>query len=159
MGSDLTLPCDQGLVNIRVGAVILKDGRFLMVGNEREDCLYSVGGRVKFGETAQEAVIREVFEETGIKMEIDRLGFIHENYFWGNTPEKGNRLIYEISFFFYMKVPNDFRPVSGSFTEDGAKEYLAWCLPDDPRRMYPAFFRTELMHPTDGVKHFVTDGR
>ncbi|MCM1105104.1 MAG: NUDIX domain-containing protein [Clostridium sp.] len=159
MGSDITVPCGQGLINIRAGAVILRDGRFLMVGNERDDYLYSVGGRVKFGETAQEAAVREVFEETGVKMEIDRLGFIHENYFWGNTPEKESRLIYEISFFFYMKVPKDFHPVSGSFTEDSAKEYLTWCLPDDPRRMYPAFFRTELIHPTDGVKHFVTDER
>ena len=53
---DMTVPCDNGLINIRVGAVIMKDGRFLMVGNERADYLYSVGGRVRFGETAEEAV-------------------------------------------------------------------------------------------------------
>ena len=49
MNSDMTVPCDQGFINIRVGAIILKDGKFLMVGNERSDYLYSVGGRVKFG--------------------------------------------------------------------------------------------------------------
>ncbi len=46
-----------------------------MVGNDRQDYLYSVGGRVKFGETAEQAVIREVFEETGTEMEVDHLGF------------------------------------------------------------------------------------
>ena len=65
MGRDITLKCDDGFINIRVGAIILKDNRFLMTGNKREDYLYSVGGRIKFGETAKEAVIREVFEETG----------------------------------------------------------------------------------------------
>lgn len=75
MNSDMTVPCDQGFINIRVGAIILKDGKFLMVGNEKSDYLYSVGGRVKFRETAEDAAVREVLEETGVKMEIERLGF------------------------------------------------------------------------------------
>ena len=56
MAKDMTVPCDEGLINLRVGAIIFKNGKFLMVGNERSDYLYSVGGRIKFGETAEEAV-------------------------------------------------------------------------------------------------------
>ena len=78
MNNDMCVACDDGILNIRAGAIIMKDGKLLMVGNER-NYLYSVGGRIKFGETAQEAVVREVLEETGVKMEIDRLGFVHEN--------------------------------------------------------------------------------
>ena len=74
MNKDMCVVCDDGILNIRVGAIIMKDGKILMVGNDR-DYLYSVGGRVKFGETAEEAVVREVLEETGVQMEIDRLGF------------------------------------------------------------------------------------
>ena len=33
------------------------------------------------GETAEDAVVREVFEETGVKYEIDHLAVIHENFF------------------------------------------------------------------------------
>ncbi|MBP5159622.1 MAG: NUDIX domain-containing protein [Lachnospiraceae bacterium] len=76
----MTVPCDDGLINLRVGAIILKNGKILMVGNDRVEYLYSVGGRIKFGETSEEAVVREVFEETGDKMEVDRLGFIHEEF-------------------------------------------------------------------------------
>ena len=79
-----------------------------MVENDRFDHLYSVGGRIKFGETAEEAVVREVFEETGRKMEIDRLGFIHENFFPGDSLKKQGNIVHEISFFFYMNVPTDF---------------------------------------------------
>ena len=50
MSQDMTVPCGSGIINIRVGAIILKNGRFLMVGNSRSDYLYSVGGRLKFGE-------------------------------------------------------------------------------------------------------------
>ena len=58
MNKDMCVACDDGILNIRVGAIIMKDGKILMVGNDR-DYLYSVGGRVKFGETAEEAVVRD----------------------------------------------------------------------------------------------------
>ena len=159
MGVDMTVPCGDGIINIRVGAVILKNGRFLMVGNRRSDYLYSVGGRLKFGETAEEAVKREVLEETGARMEIERLGFVHENYFYGDSPANLGKLIYEVSFFFYMRVPEDFEPKGASFTEDGSEEFLKWVSPDEDTTLYPEFFRTELKHTEPTVKHFVTDER
>ncbi len=159
MKQDMCVPCQDGILNIRVGGIILRDGRLLMVGNERSDYLYSVGGRIKFGETAEEAIVREVLEETGIKMEIDRLGFVHENYFYGDAPTNLGKLIYEISFFFYMKVPRDFEPISESFTEDQSMEHLKWVSLNEDIKMYPTFFRTELQNPTDTVKYFVSDER
>ena len=160
MKQDMCVPCGDGLINLRVGAIIEKDGKYLMAGNrKRPDYLYSVGGRIQFGETAEEAVIREVLEETGVRMEIGRLGFVHENYFYGDAPTNLGKLIYEISFYFYMKVPEDFEPVCRSFTEDAQQEYLFWIAPDDPIRYYPDFFRTELGKPADGVRYFRTDER
>lgn len=159
MNKDMCVACDDGILNIRAGAIIMKDGKLLMVGNERSNYLYSVGGRIKMGETAEEAVVREVFEETGVKMEIDRLGFVHENYFYGDAPSNLGKLIYEISFFFYMKVPSDFAPISESFTEDNSKEHLKWVSLDEDNKMYPEFFTTELKNPTDTVKHFISDER
>ena len=159
MNKDMCVACADGILNIRVGAIIMKDGKILMVSNERASYLYSVGGRIKFGETAEEAIRREVFEETGVTMEIDRLGFVHENYFYGDASTNLCKLIYEISFYFYMKVPSDFAPISESFTEDNSKEHLKWVSPNEDIKMYPEFFRTELKNPTDTVKHFVKDER
>lgn len=153
---DLCVKLETGILNIRVGAIIMRDNKFLMIGNDRFDHLYSVGGRVHLGETAEEAVVREVYEETGVKMEVDRLGFIHENFFPGDSDKKIGYMVHEISFFFYMKVPTDFNPICDSFTEDGNKEFLTWITPDCAKTYYPSFFRTELKNPSEYVKHFVT---
>lgn len=156
MKRDLCVKTDEGILNIRVGAIIMKNDKFLMVENDHFDYLYSVGGRIKFGETAEEAVQREVFEETGVKMEIDRLGFIHENFFRGDSSIKKGNIVHEISFFFYMKVPSDFEPVCNSFTEDGTREHLVWIRADHNKKYYPDFFKTEFANPSKEVKHYVT---
>ena len=156
---DMCVPCGRGLLNVRVGAVIVRDGRLLMVGNDRSDYLYSVGGRIKFGETSEEAVIREVEEETGVRMEIERPVFVHENFFYGDAPSNAGKLIYEISFYYLMKTPEDFDPASESFTEDGSREYLEWTAPDTEKTIYPEFFRTEAVDPSPGIKYFLTDER
>ena len=156
MGKDLCVKTEDGILNIRVGAIIMKGDKFLMAGNERFAHLYSVGGRIHFGETAEEAVVREVYEETGVKMEIDRLGFVQECFFPGDTEFRKGNIVHEISFFFYMKVPKDFEPVCYSFTEDGNPEYLKWITADEEQTFYPEFFRTELKNPSREIKHFVT---
>ena len=159
MHPDMCIPCGEGFVNIRVGAIIQRDGKLLMIGNEDVDYVYSVGGRIQFGETAQQAVVREVWEETGATMEVDRLAFVEENYFYADTPSKMGKLIYEIGYYFYMKVPADFAPVCQSRTADDQKEHLRWVGPEDGVQMFPDFFTLLPQCTPDGVRFFSHDQR
>ena len=158
MASDCTVKIDDGFINIRVGAIIMKDGLLLMAGAPNSELdrgyLYTVGGRVKFGETAEEAIVREVLEETGTRLDIDRLGFIQEAFFYGDVGDKTGKLVYETEYFFYMKVPDDFEPVSR-----GIEEKLHWIDPYGDVKYYPEFFRKELKNPSRGIRHIVIDER
>jgi acetyl-CoA carboxylase carboxyl transferase subunit beta len=56
-----------------VGAVIIEDGRMLLIRRGRGAYLghWAVpGGRQRRGETMREAVVREVHEETGLTVEV-----------------------------------------------------------------------------------------
>ena len=159
MAQDICVPVGDGIVNVRVGAIIEKDGKLLMVANADVDYYYSVGGRIQIGESAEDAVRREVWEETGCALEIDRLGFIHEDFFWGDSPSNRGKLIYEIGFYYYMKTPADFEPHRENLEAEGRGEHLEWVSPDTEKTVFPAFFRTELANPTPYVQHMVTDER
>ena len=113
---DLCVPCGDGILNVRVGAIIVRDGKALMVKSKFGDYCYSVGGRIKFGETAEQAVLREVFEETGVRMTVDRLGFVSEVYFINDNPKGFGKPVYELAFYFYMSVPADFEPLTANDT-------------------------------------------
>ncbi|MBR5520361.1 MAG: NUDIX domain-containing protein [Oscillospiraceae bacterium] len=159
MNKDLTIVDDKNMLNVRVAGIIIKDNRVLMVKNLRSDYIYSLGGRLKFGESARQGVVREVEEETGVRLEIDRLGFVFENIFIGHTPSKMDKLVYEITFYFYMKVPEDFHVETGIETADDERETLVWIDWHSDEEYYPLFFRTELDNPSQEVKHIFIDER
>jgi len=151
---DVTLKTTEGIFNYRVGAIIINSDNILMVKNENSPFYYSVGGRVKFGETAQEAVLREVFEETQIQFEIDRLSFIHENFFIVE-----NELYHEIAFFYLMKPHDKVSEIKNNkFKEYDVEETLNWLPINDLENIYlhPEFFKTELKNMSNEVKNFVT---
>jgi ADP-ribose pyrophosphatase YjhB (NUDIX family) len=61
---NISLKTPKGRFNYRVGGIIIDSDKILMVKNTGDPFYYTVGGRVNFGESAQEAVLREAFEET-----------------------------------------------------------------------------------------------
>lgn len=151
---DLTFRTEKGKFNYRVGAIIINDGKVLMAKNSRASYYYSVGGRVKFNETCDEAIVREVKEELAVDMEIDYQAYFHENLF---DDKDTNEHFHEIALFYVMKPLNDWSKIScNSFVEeDGAKEYLEW-LPIDKLsefKAYPAFFASELKALHRELKH------
>ncbi len=156
---DLCVPVGDGFLNVRVGAIIQKNGKVLMVTNEDVDYFYSVGGRIRLGESMEDAVRREVREETGREMEVESLGFVHEDFFIGDSMAKQGKLIHELAFYFYMKTPADFEPDWESLRAEGRGEHLAWVSPDTEKTIFPPFYRTELENPVPCVRHVVTDER
>ena len=156
MAQDITLPVEDGYFNLRVGALIVRDGQVLMVGSDGFDYLYTVGGRVHFGESLEDAVRREVLEETGAALEIDRLGFVQEDFFLCDMPGKLGKPIHELGFYFYMKTPDGFEPLSRSLTDNGRTERLEWTPLDAGRKAFPDFLFAELADPSPSVRHFVT---
>ena len=123
----------------RAAAIIIENDCVLFVGNESEDYYYSVGGGVHVGETAEAAVVREVFEETGIHYEIDRLAVIHENFFNENKGSLKGLNCHEICFYFLMKSRGTQELKSNSYTR-GHKEEMHW-IPIKDLAKYRAFQR------------------
>lgn len=141
----------------RACAIILYGRSILMATNPAVDYLYSVGGGVHHDETAEEAVKREVLEETGIVMAVDRLAAVHKNFFHG--PLLGEfRLCHEIALYFLMK-PANLDAIKDSGTSlDGHPERLVWVPFEDfgRIRVYPSFLPETALNQSQQVRHIVT---
>ena len=146
----------NGWFRYRAAAIIIEDGHVLFVKNQVDPYYYSVGGGVHLGEKAEDAVKREVLEETGVVYEVDRLAFIHENFFEGSGTLEGIKC-HEISFYFLMKSRGTKELASNSYSQ-GVQEFMHW-LPINKLKdyvAYPSFFADKLLNLSDSVEHIVT---
>ena len=144
----------------RAAAIIVEDGCVLLAGNEKEDYLYSIGGAVHMGETAEEAVKRETLEETGISYEVDRLAIIHENFFNENSGSLKGLECHEIALYFIMRPRGTKALCSNSYTM-GVKETMHWIPIEklDEYKAFPLFMKEYLESDHSGIKHIITDER
>lgn len=141
----------------RAAAIIIENNCILFAKNEIDDYYYSIGGGVHIGEKAEDAVLREVLEETGIHYEVERLVFIHENFFIGSGSLEGFKC-HEIAFYFLMKSKGEKKLNSNSYSSLGVKEYMHW-IPIDKLKDYkafPTFFTDKIRNINDRVEHIVT---
>ncbi len=145
----------------RAAAIIVEDGCVLLVSNPKEDYFYSVGGGVHHGETAEQAVVREVLEETGARYEIDRLAVVHENFWKGAGAYDAGLDCHELALYFLMKPRGTKELDGGGVTRFGDRETVYWIPIDelDGYRYYPSFLKDWLTREHPGVEHIVNDER
>lgn len=144
----------------RAAAIIVEDECVLYAKNEVDDYFYSIGGGVHLGETAQEAVEREVFEETGVQYEVDHPAVIHENFFYDDFGSQKAMNCHEIALYFMMKARGTKELNSNSYTR-GIKETMHW-IPIcelEKYNAFPSFMKEYLQSKHYGVEHIVTDER
>ncbi len=141
----------------RAAAIIVENGCVLLATNDKVNYYYSVGGGVQMGEKAEDAVVREVFEETGVQYKIDRLAVMHENFFIGSETLKDFNC-HEIALYFLMKPRGTQELNSNSFTQDNIKEGMVWIPIDDldKHTVYPTFLKEYLSKEYQGIEHIVT---
>ncbi|GAA0116228.1 NUDIX domain-containing protein [Clostridium senegalense] len=147
---------ENGWFRYRAAAIIVENGCVLFAKNQLENYYYSIGGGVHLGEKAEDAVKREVLEETGVAYEVEKLVFIHENFFDGTGTLDGVRC-HEIAFYFLMKPRGTQELNSNSYTQ-GVREYMHW-LPIKNLKdyvAYPGFFAEKLLNIGDTIEHIVT---
>ncbi len=110
---------------VGVGAIIIQDGRLLLVrrGSPPQQGEWSLpGGLVETGERLEEAVQREVREETGLEVEVLKLAGVFERI----VRDAQGRLEYH-----YILLDYLCRVSGGSLRHGTDATAVAWVTPDE----------------------------
>lgn len=78
---DLQFNFGDNLFNCRVVGVCIKENKLFLSKLKYDKYWTFVGGKPQFGESTADAVIREYEEEVGVKLQLDRLAAVIENFF------------------------------------------------------------------------------
>lgn len=129
----------------RAAAVAMHDGHVLLHRSENDDFWSLPGGRCEMTEPAREAIRREMREELGTDVRVERLLWVVENFFqWPGVH------CHELGLYFLVDLGPDFAhyDVSETFEghEEGLRLYFRWFPVGGlgALRLYPTFLRQGL---------------
>ena len=150
---DITFETDEGRFNYRVCAVLLDEERILAMHDERSPYWYLPGGRVRMGERAEDAVLREVREELGIEARILRPLWLSQSFF---TEDVARADYHELCLYFLLDVSGTDLLARGDRFRGPERRHVhdfAW-LPFERLKdeyFYPLFLKTDIYHLPEGL--------
>lgn len=153
---DLTLNTGKGLFNHRVAAVIVQNNKLLAQKNTKTNEYYLVGGRVRFGESSEEALVREVKEELDITLTDYKPLWINECFFVDD-----GRKFHEICMYYLVDISNtDFNNYETVFEtkEENRLNTYEWLDIDRLGNyvLYPQFIKDEINNTNRELKLIIT---
>lgn len=147
--------------NFRVGGILeSSDGKKVLIHRlSNFDFWLLPGGRVEMMEDTENAIIREMQEELGVKIQIDRLVSITESFF-----DMKDKTYHELGFNYLLKLPENSRllQMQGEFAGvEGEKYRYKWL---DKELLNEIDFKPNYMVPVlqdipQGVIHIIKDER
>jgi 8-oxo-dGTP pyrophosphatase MutT (NUDIX family) len=148
---------DSGQFNLRIAGVCIHDGHLLLHHDDGDGDFWVLpGGRPLLGEPSPDALRREMAEEIGVDVTVDRLLWVVENFFaW-----RGKRL-HEVAFYYVMHLPADAlnRDIHAEFTgyEGQIPLRFRWfpLATLERIRLYPRFLPAALADLPQSPRHII----
>ena len=151
---DISFKTDEGAFNYRAAAIIVHDGKLLVLQDEGIPHDYLPGGRVHLGEPVVAALARELLEELGIALPPHRLVFVAESFF----TLMGTRY-HEMCLYHLMQAPPELLARGNCFTRVEGKEihHFRWVKYEELRGMsfFPIFLKERIFSLPD-VPEFIS---
>lgn len=110
--NDIYFHHDNKCFNLRVSGIVRKDNKVLFYKTIADDHYSLPGGRVRFGETTEQSIVREIKEKLNIDANVVKLLSINENFF-----DYANDEYHEILFVYQCELKNDIHEDSESDKE------------------------------------------
>jgi 8-oxo-dGTP diphosphatase len=138
ISSNALLQAYSGKVRVRIGGLLLRDGAILLAAHRgllpKDAPFWSPpGGGWQFGESIQEALVREFREETGLTVRVGR--FLHLHEFSTNE-------LQALELFFEVLADDDAEPQLGRDPEHASDQQLltelAWHTPRQLLHLSPS---------------------
>ena len=105
---DLSVQIDGIKLKIRVAGIVSTPKGFLFEKSDK-NYIFPIGGKIKINETSCEALIREIQEEIGLRIDNPVLVSIFENFYDSGT-EKVHEIcfVYKVETMFKGTLPDNF---------------------------------------------------
>ncbi len=155
---DISFKTEQGRFNYRTAGVLIQDGKLLVMQDENSPYYYVPGGRVSFGEATEAALQREIREELGIDVVVQRLLWVVESFFEENRTKE---LFHELAFYYLLTLadPGILHRGASFSRREGDQHTLRFTWKElrelQNLYFYPLFLKQKILDLPIEVEHIV----
>lgn len=141
---DITFRSSAGKFKFRVAGVILHEQQILLTRDNDGPYYYLPGGKLRFSESSEETIVREMREELHEEVAVERLLWVVENFF---REERIKLRYHEFSLYYLLKLPENSplydQPVMIFNENNEVKLEMKWVPFAELSRMrvYPRFLK------------------
>jgi mutator protein MutT len=121
-GNKIKIPKEKFSTRVSGYAILIHEGKMLLVNLRSNGKWFFPGGKVEIGEKIEDAIKREVKEEAGIEIEVEKFLTFKETYFYYDPTDEAWQ---NYSFFFICK-PLSFEPSEKYQVEDDDANKPTW---------------------------------
>lgn len=157
MSKDWLFKAEGYICDLRTVGVLIRDGK-LLVQRDRDGNEYALpGGHVKIGETTVDGLVREIKEETGADIQVEKLLWTEECFWEWNGTQAHN-----IAFYYLIELADSSAiPDTGEFVsqKDNCHVILGW-MPVEKLAdvtIYPDFIKKTIFELDAPPRHFITN--
>ena len=154
---DVKIKDDNQVFNYCARALIEQDGKLLIICVNDADYYHLPGGHVEIGEESAQALQREIQEEVGFAVTLDRLVLVSEQFY-----TKKDIKNHSIIFYYTARPQGDVPTVNSVRMEQGHtrinKNELRWVTRDELKDLdvRPVKIKTLILaNQWDQLQHFV----
>lgn len=151
MNKDWNFKSGKNICSFRAVGIFIKDGKVLV---QKDNNKYALpGGHVKIGETAEETLIREFVEETGLHIKCKRVIWVDE-CLWSYNGKN----VHEIAFYFLVDADESISFSKFISQKDNCNILLNWININEIKNLniYPEFIKEKITNISDDIEHFVS---
>lgn len=152
--SMITFERENSQFNFRVAGLLFHNGRLLLHTTKQDNFWNLPGGRVEFHESSEQALVREMQEELGLAVHVDRLVYLDEAFF-----EYDSKQYHEIGFYYLVSLEDaehDYFQREEPFVglEDDGRLIFQWFSEQEisDLEVYPEILRTRLHDIMNGTE-------
>ncbi|CAI6015472.1 hypothetical protein PAECIP112173_00045 [Paenibacillus sp. JJ-100] len=143
--------------NFRVAGIVMDVDRVLLHQAKQDDFWNLPGGRVEMNESTEAGIQREIMEELGVFVQVEKLAFICEDFY-----EYDGVNMHEIGFYYVISLPEGHsfykEPQFNGLEQEGNLTFRWFPIQEtEQMELYPVFLRKELVNLRDasGIRHFI----